>query len=227
MVLSTNRRGLAGVNEDASARLAAAGIRATCKFVPYSGPFGGGTNVCDIEDDGTGVGFEYGSEQILLPGGVERLRNDIVVRAKSITTGQTEQAKIQAMIASGEYQRLAVENRARLCLTEPWTCPSVTAPRITTPAPAPTAPAPSAQNTASQQTGNPNQSVPPRAQPGEITTRPPAPATRPPAPATGPPAPATGPTSSSIPGIADIGSNSFLTVAALAAVALIFLSGKK
>jgi hypothetical protein len=208
--------GFSGVNEDAQARLNAAGIKATCKFVPYSGPFGGGTNVCDVEGDGS-VGFEYGAEQILLPNGVAILRNDMATRDKSITTGQTEQAKIQAMIASGEYQRLAAENRARLCITEPWTCAAPT------PAPAPTAPAPSAQSTASSKTGNPNQSVPPRAQPGEIATKPttPGPTTPPTTP------PATGPTSSSIPGIADIGSNSFLTIAALAAVALIFLSGKK
>lgn len=71
-----SKGGMGDVNTDAQARLTTAGFTgAHCKFVPFSGPFGGGTNVCDVGDDESG--YQYGSELINRQGGTDIMRTEI------------------------------------------------------------------------------------------------------------------------------------------------------
>lgn len=117
-----NPTGMAGVNEDAMKAVALAGGGANCKFVPYENG-GGGHNVCDIGD---GTGYAYGAELLARPGGATLALNESKAIPAGIQAANAESAKIAELIASGEYQRMAVANRARICILEPWTCPPAT-----------------------------------------------------------------------------------------------------
>ena len=141
--------GLSGAVEDAEAALARSGFKtADCKFIPYTGPFSGGTNVCDIGD---GQGYAYGAELVARPGGVDIMKRD----------SERAQADLERM------KREEAAGRVIVTSTTPPPAPPA-------PPPTPPTPPPASRDAASATTGKPNQSVPPRGQPGEV------PATKPP-----------------------------------------------
>ena len=84
--------GLGDVNTDAKAALSRAGVTADCKYVSYEGPFSGGTNVCDVAGDGSG--YQYGSELILRPGGVDILKTEMASAAGHVAAREAEQRMI-------------------------------------------------------------------------------------------------------------------------------------
>ena len=158
-------------------------------------------------------------------------------RGGAVRTAEDEQTLIQSLIASGEYGRMAVANRIRVCKVEPWTCPAGYTPEnidtytgtpVAQPKPIVAVPGyvgsgggsvytlptantvnpPRSQDQASATTGRPNQSVPPHSQPGEVPSNPPKDA-----------APL-------LPGPGD-GDNSTLIMLALAGIAAVFLISKK
>lgn len=149
--------GLSGAVEDAEAALARSGFKnADCKFIPYTGPFGGGTNVCDVGD---GAGYAYGAELVARPGGVDTLKNDIRLLQSQVESGVAAPPQDWA-------------NRRPANLPPLSATPAPPAPPA--PPPTPPTPPPASRDAASATTGKPNQSVPPRGQPGEV------PATKPP-----------------------------------------------
>ena len=87
--------GLGDVNTDAQALLASKGIAANCKFVPYQGPFGGGTNVCDVEGDT--AGYQYGAELLMKPGGIDIMQTEIASAAANIAALRADAAKATAL----------------------------------------------------------------------------------------------------------------------------------
>ena len=89
------RPGMGGVNEDSEKVLQAAGFKnVDCKFVAYQGPFGGGTNVCDV--DGDNAGYAYGAELVGAPGGAAILKTEIANASRYMAERAAEQARIQA-----------------------------------------------------------------------------------------------------------------------------------
>lgn len=93
------RPGMGDVNDDSEKALQAAGFKnVDCKFVPYQGPFGGGTNVCDV--DGDNAGYAYGAELVGRPGGVDILKTEIANASRYMAERAAEQTRIQAAIAA-------------------------------------------------------------------------------------------------------------------------------
>lgn len=91
--------GMGDINDDAMAAFNRGGVAASCKWVPYQGPIGGGHNVCDVVGDDRGA--EFGAELIARPGGV-----DIY---------QVETANAAAYVAQRAAEnKIIVENQRRL-----------------------------------------------------------------------------------------------------------------
>ena len=86
--------GVGDVNDDAETLLAQQGITADCMYVPYLGPMGGGTNVCDIEGDV--AGYAYGAELLARLGGVDILQAELNSGYNSLEVLMAENARIVA-----------------------------------------------------------------------------------------------------------------------------------
>lgn len=85
-------RNLGDINDEAEGVFRKAGITADCKFVPYLGPFGGGTNVCDVAGDERGA--EFGAELIARPGGIDIYQTEAAGSAALVAERAREQEAI-------------------------------------------------------------------------------------------------------------------------------------
>ncbi len=89
------RRGIGDVNTDAETRLTTAGFRnVDCKFIPFQGPFSGGTNVCDVAGDD--AGYQYGAELVNQPGGTTIMQTEIANAGAHMAARMKEQEVITA-----------------------------------------------------------------------------------------------------------------------------------
>ncbi len=108
--------GLFGVLEDAEAGLRREGYsNVDCMFVPFAGPFGGGTNVCSVD----GSPYQYGAELLNRPGGLEILETERANEALYAAQREAESRQIQEYYRKQREQQALEEAARRAAMAQP------------------------------------------------------------------------------------------------------------